>query len=89
MNIDREYRYCYFCLKRNVYVIEDEFHFVLVCPLYDELRHKYLMDIIGNQYITLNLFYTMMSEYNRKSVIAMAKYIYDAFTTRKTFLLDT
>ncbi len=89
MNIDREYRYCYFCLKRNVCVIEDEFHFVLVCPLYDELRLKYLMDIIGNQYVTLNLFYTMMSEYDRKSVIAIAKYMNDAFITRKTFLLDT
>ena len=52
MNIDRYYRYCNFCLKRNVYVIEDEFHVVLVWPLYDEIRLKYWMDIIRhNLYI--------------------------------------
>ena len=44
------YKYCYFILKRNVNVIEDEFHFILVCPLYDEIRLKYKMDIIGNHY---------------------------------------
>ena len=47
------------------------------------------MDSIGNHYITLNLFYTMMSEYDRKSVIAMAKYMHEAFTTRNKFFINT
>ena len=46
------------------------------------------MDIVGNHYITLNLFYTMMSEYDRTSVIAIAKYMHEAFTTRQKFLSD-
>jgi hypothetical protein len=27
LNIDREFRFCSFCLKRNVYVVENEVHF--------------------------------------------------------------
>ena len=46
------------------------------------------MDIIGYQDITLNPFYTMMSEYDRRSVIAIAHYMHEAFTTRNKFLLD-
>ena len=46
------------------------------------------MDIDGNHYITLNLFYTMMSEYDRTSVIAIAKYMHEAFTTRQKFQSD-
>ena len=37
--IERDERYCVFCCKRDV---EDEYHFVLVCCLYEELRKKYL-----------------------------------------------
>ena len=37
-NIDYNLRFCDSCLKRNVFVIEDEFHFLLNCPQSDELR---------------------------------------------------
>ena len=40
-NIEREYRFCLFCLERNVYSVEDEFHFFMLCPLYTDLRDKY------------------------------------------------
>ena len=33
MNIDRDFRFCPFCLKQNIYVVEDKFHFLLICPL--------------------------------------------------------
>ena len=28
-------RFCNICLDRNCYVVEDEFHFLLVCPVYN------------------------------------------------------
>ena len=37
-NIPREQRICQSC---NIYKIENEFHFLLVCPKYRELRQKY------------------------------------------------
>lgn len=39
LNIECEYRFCPACLDRNVYVIEDIFHFFMVCPLYTDLRN--------------------------------------------------
>ena len=38
--IDRNSRNCPICLKRNVYVIEDEFYFIMVCPEYEHLRYE-------------------------------------------------
>lgn len=38
-NIEREQRLCVYC---NMSVVEDEYHFLLICPLYRELRVKYL-----------------------------------------------
>ena len=57
---DRDFRFSPFCLKRNVYVIEDEVHFLLLCPLYDEIINLYLKEQIGNCYISLNLFYLLL-----------------------------
>ena len=31
-DVGREFRFCPFCLGRNVYTAEDEFHFFLLCP---------------------------------------------------------
>ena len=38
LNIERSLRLCEFC---NSNVIEDEYHFLLVCPFYRDLRRKY------------------------------------------------
>ena len=37
--VDREKRICTLCNKSD---IEDEYHFVLVCPVYSILRQKYI-----------------------------------------------
>ena len=38
MQVEKEYRFCPFCLERNVYSIENEFHFFMVCPAYKGLE---------------------------------------------------
>ena len=37
-NISREFRVCIYCET----LLEDEYHLMLVCPLYDDIRNKYL-----------------------------------------------
>ena len=39
--IDREYIYCPICIKNDIHVLEDEMHFIFVCPFYDTIRVKY------------------------------------------------
>ena len=53
INVGRCNRICQFC---NMNCIEDEYHFLLVCPVYRDLRHKYLKSIIihGLQSIDLS-----------------------------------
>ena len=41
-NIQRNERKCSFC---NLDEVEDEYHFILVCPLYNNLRKTYLKNI--------------------------------------------
>ena len=40
LGIDRNFRNCQIFLKSNVFVIEDEFHFMMVCPEYEHLRYE-------------------------------------------------
>jgi hypothetical protein len=41
-----EERFCKHCVSLNMYVVEDEKHMLLVCPLYSNLRQKYGLDHI-------------------------------------------
>jgi hypothetical protein len=55
-NIPRDFRFCLYCET----VIEDEFHFVLICPLYSEIRRKFITSrFINNP--ALDTFYRLMS----------------------------
>ena len=53
--IDRMYRFCPICLKRSVFVIEDEYHFVMVCPEYEQIRYEYFP-----QYMLTNISYNIL-----------------------------
>ena len=46
INIERNQRKCPLCISD----IEDEFHFILICPEYIDLRKTYI-----DKYFTLNL----------------------------------
>ena len=39
IGIERQNRKCNFC---NTNDLEDEYHFVLICPLYDDIRSNYI-----------------------------------------------
>ena len=86
--IDRDYRFCPYCLNRVVFAIEDEFHFILLCPLYDDVRQTFLHDQLENRIVTLQLFYILLSDYNSKNVISIANYISKAFVIRNEYMCD-
>ena len=58
----RDERLCNFCNMRKV---EDEYHFLLVCPKYTELRRKYFKHYFCN-WPTLNKFDQLMSSSSKK-----------------------
>ena len=84
LNIEREYRFCPSCLERNVFTIEDEFHFFMVCPMYTDLREKYFKPdwkII----ISLHKFYSIMNMTDASSIFAISKFLVSAFELRNVY----
>ena len=73
-NISREERLCKFCNLRSV---EDEYHFLLVCPTYIDIRRKYFKPYIC-RWPTINKFDKIMSTNNKNEIIRLSKYLYFA-----------
>ena len=71
-NIDRCLRFCQFCLRRNAYVIEDEFHFFFVCPIYAEIRNIYFKPEWIRDIVTSHKFYSIMSSVDTFSILSVA-----------------
>ena len=85
MHLDRLYRICPLCVRRNAYVLEDEYHFLMVCPQYEDIRYKFFPDnMIDN--VSLNKFYSFLTSKNELVITSLAKYLYYAFKKRKLLL---
>lgn len=82
-NTPRENRLCRLCNLRQV---ENEYHFLIVCPQYRELRIKYLKPYFCH-WPTIQKFETLKSSVSQKSLINLAKFIYFANKKRETILL--
>ena len=83
-NIERNLRFCNLCLKRNVYSIEDEFHFFCVCPFYKDFMDLYFE--WNKDIITINMFYTIMSQTDKHSIMSISRFLVSAFSYRKELL---
>jgi hypothetical protein len=77
-NIDRDQR---ICLKCNMNEIETEYHFLLVCPFYRELRKEHLPKYYCS-WPTLNKFISLMKNSKHGTVNRLSKYIYFANVLR-------
>ena len=77
-SIPRNERYCLCCNKND---IEDIYHFVCICPLYDDLRKLYLQ----KQYYTkpsVVKFNSLISSNDRNCLMKLAKFIKTALDVR-------
>ena len=45
---ERENRFCKYCLNNNINVVENEYHFLLICPLYAHLRQMFLSSYVDH-----------------------------------------
>jgi len=72
--VEREQRKSKFC---NTNSIENEYHFLLVCLIYIELRRTYFRAYFC-RWPTLNKIDQIMSSKNKIQVNMLTKFIYDA-----------
>ena len=83
-NIARQNRLCKLC---NCNYVEDERHFLLVCPLYIVARVRYIPRYaIDNP--SVNNFYRLFRTRDRETLISIAKFIKIAFEIRNSAALD-
>lgn len=75
-NIERAYRLCTFCSHN---VVESEYHFLLCCPFYRDLRLRYFNNI---SWPSLSKFYRIMSSTNKKTILNTGHFIYRAVKLR-------
>ena len=77
-NIPKENRICTFC---NMNKIESEYHFLLVCPLYAELRRQYLHQFYC-RWPSLTKFQNLMQSKSERVIKRLSKYIFFAQNKR-------
>lgn len=80
MRTDRNNRLCKLCPYKNV---ESEYHFLLCCPLYSELRKSFIKHV---SFPTLNKFYSIMSSGNKSRILQLCKFLDKAFALRSSVL---
>ena len=73
-NLPREQRLCKSCTMN---MIENEYHFLLVCPHYRDLRIKYFKPYYCH-WPTLCKFESLLSSTSRNTIFRLAKFIYFA-----------
>jgi hypothetical protein len=77
-NIERNERKCLNC---NMNVVESEYHFILVCPKFIEIRKQYLKKYYY-QWPTIQKFENLFSNKSKLVILNISKYIYNALQLR-------
>ena len=78
-----EERKCLFCEE-----LEDEFHFILKCPLYTELRSKYIKKYYWNN-ANIPKFVELLSSANENLNKNLSVFIFKSFELRNNIYYDT
>jgi len=79
MKIDRQFRFCQYCQTKNIYVIDDELHFLLVCEKVKQLRHKYFLEEWLHSDPSEALFIRLMSDSSQRGIYALSRFLKSAF----------
>ena len=80
LNIERENRFCKIC---NLRVVESEYHFLLCCPIYRNIRCKYIKN---SSFPNIRKFNSIITSSNKITINKVAKYITEAFKIRQETL---
>ena len=74
-------RLCLFCKSHNINVVEDEYHFMVTCPCFHDLRSKYIPHKF-HLYPTYNKFIRLMSSQDNYLLSNLAKFVFLALKLR-------
>ena len=75
-------RICKVCNSKQ---IEDEFHFILICHVYNDLRFRYLPKKYYTNPTLIKL-YRLLANRNEKIIHDVSQYLYHAYHRRKDII---
>lgn len=80
--VDRALRLCTLCDRSD---IEDEYHFVLICPVYIQIRQKYIRPFY---YLRPSVYkFINLMQSNQINILRnLGKYVYESFAIRKSLI---
>ena len=89
--IPRDERFCLYCKSQNNFTVENEIHFVLACPLYNEERQLFLEEIYKNFPTTallddLNMYNWLMIQEDYKITNRLGIFCKKNFEKRAKFI---
>ena len=79
-DISYQQRICSLC---TLHEIEDEFHFMCICPLYSDVRERFFPNKYKYCRMSLDMFYEMMKTKNDVIISQVMKYVFYAFIKRE------
>lgn len=79
-------RVCKYCEDHERSILEDEYHMIMTCPLYANLRNEYLNWIEEK---TFDIFVKILLETNENRLKALAVFTYKSFIVREQYLQST
>ena len=82
--LERNERKCLICANSND--IEDEFHFIILCNVYNDLRVKYLPSYLYTN-PSVHKFVNFFNTCNKNNILRMSKYIKEA-TERRDIIIS-
>ena len=82
-NVTRRNRICNLCQLQD---IEDEFHFILKCPIYNEYRQKFVKRYYRTRPSVFKLT-QLLSTNNIKELNNLGKYLYFAYSKRSSLIV--
>lgn len=82
---ERNQRYCTFCDRLD---LEDEYHFIIICPTYNDLRHIFLKRFY---YVRPSMFkfIELMNCQQYRVMLNLGKFIYQALQVRQSRIVAT
>ena len=75
------------CRKCNTRMVEDEYHFLLICPHYNDIRMKYFSRYFCH-WPNMSKFKSLMSSKSQHTLSKLSKYIYIALKRRNEIISD-
>ena len=73
---------CSFCIAKHIAVIEDEYHVLLICQTYEDLRNHYLGNVLKNLYSFVHI----MSCRNIETTRNVANFLVAVFKRRSSLI---